>query len=113
MSKNHDLLLSLEDLTVFRRGLEMAGTPDEDIEQLDQRINCLRRKVPGQLLSAFDKLTRQYPDVFSVLRNGICQGCQEKVAYRLVEQAGRTNEVLQCNHCGRLLLREDSTPDYV
>jgi predicted nucleic acid-binding Zn-ribbon protein len=113
MSKNHELLLSLEDLTVFRRSLELAGTPDDDFEELDNRINDLRRKVPGELLSAFDRLTRQYPDEFSVLRDGICQGCQERVSNRLALQASRSNELAQCNHCGRLLLREELTPDYV
>lgn len=109
------LLLQLEELVLLRRGLELVGPNVEGprFEALDRRINKLRRRLPGRTLSHYDRLARQYPDVVTVIADGVCQGCQGEVSTQPAVVASRSNEILQCGHCGRFIVAQHDAPDYV
>jgi predicted nucleic acid-binding Zn-ribbon protein len=115
MNPNLQLLLELEGLVLLRGGLELAGPYIEEpgFEYLDEKIEKLRHRLPGRLLSLYDRLARQYPDVLTVITDGICQGCQCEVSARLAILAVRSSDILQCEHCGRLIIAKQNTPDYV
>jgi predicted nucleic acid-binding Zn-ribbon protein len=115
MNPNLRLLLDLEELVLLRRGLELTGPYIEvpGCEHLDEKIAKLRRRVPGRLLSLYDRLARQYLDVVTVMADGICQGCQREVSTRLAILAARSNDILQCNHCGRFIIAKQNAPHYV
>lgn len=115
MSPNLQLLLQLDELALLRKGLELVGPSGEDsgFGDLDERIDKLRRRLPGRVLSLYDRLARQYPDVVTVIADGVCQGCQSAVSTRLAALVGRSKEILQCEHCGRLVIAKQNSPDYV
>jgi predicted nucleic acid-binding Zn-ribbon protein len=115
MNPNLQLLLELEGLVLLRNGLESAGPYIEDpgFEYLDEKIEKLRHRLPGRLLSLYDRLARQYPDVLTVITDGICQGCQREVSARLAILAARSSDILECEHCGRFIIAKQNAPDYV
>ncbi len=114
---NPDLgkLLSLDDLTLTRRGMEFtdaeAGSGRRRL--LDERIARLRRKMPGELLSVYDRLARRFPDVVTVISDGECQGCRQQVSVRLAILSVRSEKLLQCEHCGRFVMNPQNVPDYL
>ena len=115
MNPNLELLLQIDEMVLLRRGLEMAGPSLEEpgFEPLDEKIKKLRRRLPGRLLSLYDRLARQYPDVLTVIADGLCQGCQGEVSTRLAILAARSSDILECEHCGRFIIARQNTPDYV
>ena len=115
MNPNSQLLLQLEELVLQRRGLELAGPHGDQasFEDLDEKIQKLRQRLPGRLLSIYDRLARQRQDVLAVIADGICQGCQREVSRRLALLATRSNDIVQCEHCGRFIINKQTGPDYV
>lgn len=115
MSKTLELLLQLEGLMLVKRGLQLAGPKAGavGVEYLDTKINKLRRQVPGQVLSRFDKVARQYADPIAALADGVCQGCDESLSARFRQPFAHSNHIPQCEHCGRLLFAAQDAPDYV
>jgi predicted nucleic acid-binding Zn-ribbon protein len=115
MSKALELLLQLEGLVLVKRGLQLAGPQAEalGLDHLEEKINRLRRQVPGPVLSLFDQLARQYADPLTALADGVCQGCHQPLPPRHRRRAVHSNGLLQCAHCGRLLFAAEEAPDYV
>jgi predicted nucleic acid-binding Zn-ribbon protein len=115
MNRDLQTLLSLDDLVLMRRGLKLAAAdgaqPDSEI--LDQRINRLRRQVPGRVLSLYDHLSRRYPDVVTTIVGGVCQGCHAEISSRLAAEAAQSEGIVQCEHCGRLIVNQRQVPDFV
>jgi predicted nucleic acid-binding Zn-ribbon protein len=115
VNKHVALLLELEDLAVMRKGLELTG-PDADqarLNYLDQRITRLRRQVAGEVLSRFDRLAQQYPDPLAQVAANVCQGCHQAVPARLAAAVERSNQLGQCEACGRFLYAQGQAPDYL
>jgi len=115
MHKHLALLLELEDLALMRKGLELTGSRGEQARRdyLDQRIAKLRRQVPGELLSRYDRLTQQYPDPLVPVVANVCQGCHEAVPARVAAAVERSNRLEQCEGCGRFLYAQGQAPDYL
>ena len=115
MNKNIELLLKLDELVLRRKGLELAGSDLEppNFECLDRKIDSLRRRLPGSLISTYDKLVRQSPDPVTVIADGVCQGCQQEVSTRLAVLAARSTNILRCEYCGRIVVAQRNAPDYV
>jgi predicted nucleic acid-binding Zn-ribbon protein len=115
MSKLLELLLQIEGLLLITRGLQLAGPQAKALgaDRLEERINKLRRQVPGPVLSLFDQLADQYADPFTTLADGVCQGCYQPLPARWRREAKLPNGLRRCDHCGRLLFAAEAAPDYV
>ncbi len=115
MNKNWQLLIQLQELTLLRKGIGLVGhtAPGENLDSVDQRINKVRRQLPGLLLSHFDKLMRQYPDAIAVLSGQTCSSCHQEISPRLASQIENSREPLRCDHCDRFLIPKERVPDYV
>jgi len=115
MNKTLERLLQLEGLMLVKRSLQLAGPQAEvlDLDHLDSKLNKLRRQVPGQVLSLFDQLARQYLDPVTALADGTCQGCHQPTPTRSRQPYLNSNRVFECEHCGRLLFAVQDAPDYV
>lgn len=115
MNKSVQTLLRLEGLILTRKGLELAGQTvgQPHLEDLDEKIQKLRRQLPPPVLSLYDRLARRYHDPVSMLTEGVCEGCRQKVSKPLAVLNDRSHKVLQCEHCGRLIFPRKHAPDYV
>ena len=98
-----------------RKGLELTGIPIRKggMDDLDQKIEKLRRRLPAEVVSHYDRLARQYADPLSMLTGDVCQGCQQRISRRAIVLEGRSHEVIQCEHCGRFIFARTNAPDYV
>jgi predicted nucleic acid-binding Zn-ribbon protein len=115
MNRKLELLLQLEELVLQRETVSWTGAlyPQDDQKVMDRKIRKLRCQLPGPVLSEYDRLSRVFADVVSVVADGVCQGCRWRIPRRLVGQLEQSSEVLHCPHCGRFLLAEENMPDFV
>ena len=115
MDQSLQTLLRLDGVVLTRKALELAGPKitNGSFEDLDEEIEKLRRRLPSGVLSRYDRLARRYEDPLSMLTGDVCQGCQGQVSRRVVVLADRSHEVLQCEHCDRLIFARKHAPDYV
>ena len=115
MKKQLQTLLRLDGLVLTRKGLEMTGhlIRNGGWDELDQEIEKLRRRLPPAVMSRYDRLARKYADPVSMLHGDVCHGCQQQISKRVAVLAGRSHEVIQCEHCGRLVFALTHAPDYV
>lgn len=114
MNKNFQTLLRLDGLGLTRKGLELTGNriSQGSLDDPGKEIEKLRRPPPAVVLR-YDRLARKYADPLPMLTGDICHGCQRQLSRRVARLAGRVHEVLQCEHCGRLLFARTNAPDYV
>ena len=112
MNENLKLLLKLDGLVLLRKGLELPKPYVEEpgFEYLDGKIDRLRHQLPGEILAAYDRLSRQFSDPVTIVADCVCQGCKQAVSTRL---DARSTMVPQCEHCGRFILARQNAPDYV
>jgi hypothetical protein len=90
MNKSLRLLLELEELVMLRESVECTSAPGEEpgVENLLEKIDKIRRRVPGSLLSEYDKLARAYSDTVSIVSGGVCQACEGRISGRLYHLVG-------------------------
>ncbi len=115
MNKSLPTLLRLDGLILTRKGLELAGHGHGKprCDDFDEEIEKLRRRLPPSVLSLYDRLARRYADPLSMLTGDLCHGCQRQISKPVAVLAGRSHEVFQCEHCGRLIFARAHAPDYV
>jgi predicted nucleic acid-binding Zn-ribbon protein len=115
MNRQLELLLQLQELTLLRKAQEVVQTASRaaDFDWLDQKINRLRHKLPGPVLSQFDALQRQSPDAVVQLSDGMCLGCHQELSSSLAARIRQSRDLVRCGHCGRFLFSEQQVPPYV
>jgi hypothetical protein len=113
MNKNLELLLRLEELVLLRQTQQRMGEANAERTELDARIDQVRRRLPGPILSAFDQLARQYANTVVPVVGQTCQGCQQALPGRLARALDHPTHIFQCNHCGRFLIMPEHLPDYL
>jgi predicted nucleic acid-binding Zn-ribbon protein len=115
MNRHLEIMLQLQELELMRKAqavVQPSGNP-EDFKSLDQKINKLRHKLPGDLLSQFDGLLREKPDALAQLSDGVCLGCHQEVSSQLAERIQYARGLARCKHCGRFLFSEQHAPRYL
>ncbi len=116
MNRQLELMLQLQELVLMRRTKEMVQ-PDSDpseYELLDQKINRLRHKIPGSVLSQFDALLRQWPDAVAPLSGeNVCLGCHTEVPAQMASRIIHSRDLIRCRNCGRFLVADQHAPPYV
>lgn len=115
MNKYLELLLELEELILLQKGRAVRGSlfGESACEELEAKMNRLRRRVPGRILSQFDKLTKAHANAVVTVSGQVCQGCHQEVARSLMQMLGQRNQIVHCPHCGRFLLANDHAPDFI
>jgi predicted nucleic acid-binding Zn-ribbon protein len=113
MKKSLQTLLRLDGLVLTRKALELAGNKPTNgsFAELDEEIEKLRRRLPASVLSRYDRAARRYADPLSILTGDMCHACQQQISKRVAVLADRSHEVLQCEHCGRLIFARIHAPD--
>jgi predicted nucleic acid-binding Zn-ribbon protein len=115
MNSNLQLLLRLQELNLLRQGLALAGASVEEtgFDFLEDRIDRVRRRVPGRILSQFDSLSRRYLEPMAAVSRNVCHACEGELPPRLTAQLDQPNRSQCCPHCGRLLYQQARSPDYL
>ena len=115
MNKNLQNLLRLDGLVLTRKGLELTGSQLSAgaLDDLNREIDKLRRRLPAEVISQYDRLTQKYSDPLAALTGDVCQGCQQRVSRRRALIASHTHRLFQCDHCERFIFAASHAPDYV
>jgi predicted nucleic acid-binding Zn-ribbon protein len=115
MNSTVQLLLRLHDLNLLRQSLELAGAYVEEagFDFLEERIDRLRREIPGAILSQYDSLARCYTEPVAAASRNLCQGCGKPIPTRLTAELEQSRQLCRCPNCGRFLYRHESAPDYL
>ena len=113
MNKHIELLLRLEELVLQRQTRRQMGETSPERTELDARIDQLRRRLPGPVLSAFDHLARQYANTVVPVTGHACQACGLPLAPRSARSLHQLSQLIQCEGCGRFLIVPEHLPDYL
>jgi len=83
-----------------------AGLQSE-LVQLEQKQRELAVKLDRALLDRYNKLKATRKELaLAPVRNGTCFGCKLQLPPQLVAEVKRSQEVLSCNYCQRILYWE-------
>ena len=93
--------------------LLQPGADPKAYERLDERIDRLRRKLPGPVIAHFDALFAEMPDAVAQLAGGVCMGCHQALPARVASSVQCSKTLSQCDHCGRFLFCASNAPRYV
>src|SRR5688572_19013606 len=107
-----EILLQIQDLKSQRRELneteggrameeqEFHIDIDEDIRELEVRIEELSEELPQQIRGRLDRFSRSGGRAVVPLINGICYGCFTAVSTGSVADLRRNDMLNYCENCG-------------
>ena len=83
-----------------------------ELGELDQQRNTIEASADRSLLDRYNKLKNTRKDLaLAAIRGGICSGCRLQIEPQLVAEVKRSEKLLSCSYCQRILYwEEDSTP---
>jgi predicted nucleic acid-binding Zn-ribbon protein len=77
---------------------------ESELTQLDQKQKQVSALTDRSLLDRYNKLKAGRKDLAVVpIRNGICGGCRLQLPPQLVAEVKRSNDLLACSYCQRIL----------
>jgi predicted nucleic acid-binding Zn-ribbon protein len=84
-----------------------AARLQEELTQLESKQTQVAASIDRDLLSRYTKLKMGRKDVAVVpVKNGICGGCRLQLPPQLVAEVKRSNDLLSCSYCHRILYWE-------
>ena len=83
------------------------ATLTAELADIEQKHKDIAVKVEKALLTRYNKLKVGRKDqALAPVRNGICFGCRLQLPPQLIAEVKRSNELLTCNYCQRILYWE-------
>ncbi len=115
MNRQLEILMQLQEMMLLRKAGELLqpGAEPEAYERLDERIDRLRRKLPGPVIAHFDALIAEAPDAVAQLADGVCLGCHQVLPAKVASAVRYSKALAQCDHCGRFLFCASNAPRYI
>jgi hypothetical protein len=88
-------LYELQDLELGPR----AGAPEAR-----RSIEIIRKEIPEPVLKHYDRLMDRGKKGVALVRHGVCNGCQMKIASGPYAALLRDDDIAMCDNCARYLL---------
>lgn len=79
------------------------------IDDLKKEVKALEEIIPDDLMKIYSELGRKYENVVAFLEGGMCSGCRMKVAAMTIDELHKSEELVFCNNCGRILFYDRNT----
>lgn len=86
-----------------------AAALHEELTKLQQKRKQLSATADSTLLARYNKLKGTRKDALAPVRNGICIGCRLQLPPQLVAEVKRSDALLTCSYCHRILYWEGET----
>ena len=98
---------------------EIQVAVDNAIEEINKERNVvyqnrseLLEKFDNKILTFYEKIKRWAKDSAVVpVRKQACYGCHMKINDKTYSEVIKSEEIVNCPHCGRILYKEDETED--
>ncbi|MBI2927046.1 MAG: hypothetical protein HYY24_15230 [Verrucomicrobia bacterium] len=98
-----DHLLALQQLELQ----QVKADPERE-----KQVLALRAKIPGPVLTHFDRMLARGKKGVAVLRHGVCSGCHLQVPVSVTGALAFGQDVQLCDNCGRYLYLPADEPIY-
>lgn len=79
--------------------------PTAEAPESRRLVETLRKGIPEQILGHYDRLRARGKKGVALVRHGVCNGCQMKLASGPYAALIRDDDIAMCDTCGRYLLR--------
>ena len=83
-----------------------AAVLRSELTGLEKKRAELAKAVDPTLLTRYNKLKVSRKDALAPVRNGICHGCRLQLPPQLVAEVKRSDALLSCSYCHRILYWE-------
>lgn len=98
---------------------EIQVAVDNTIEEINKERNAiyqerseLLEKFDGKVLTFYEKIKRWAKDSAVVpVKKQACYGCYMKINDKTYAEVIKSDEIINCPHCGRILYKEDETEE--
>lgn len=74
-------------------------------------IEQLRKEIPTPILAHYERLTVRGKRGVALVRNGVCTGCQMRLATGVSAAILRDEDIAMCDNCARYLLLDKRPPE--
>lgn len=74
------------------------------VKELMLRKNNLRERIPKDILTVYDELTRRKGKAVAWLQGDFCTGCRVAVPSYVIDGVREAEKLVYCETCGRLLI---------
>jgi predicted nucleic acid-binding Zn-ribbon protein len=81
------------------------GASEQAMRELEERRDRLSKGISKQLFAVYDRMSRlRRGQALAEVRNdAICSACRMKVRPKVFSDVRKGNELITCEHCGRIL----------
>jgi predicted nucleic acid-binding Zn-ribbon protein len=85
---------------------ERAKAIEARLEDLKTERANIAAPIEPEILSLYDRLTKNKGDAVALMEYGICKGCHVKVVSGTLQSLKADENITQCEQCGRILYQE-------
>lgn len=89
---------------------ELELGPKAGLPETQQAGAAIRKEIPEPILGHYDRLMQRGKKGVALVRNGVCSGCQMKLASGTYASLLRDEDLGVCDTCGRYFLLVPEPP---
>jgi predicted nucleic acid-binding Zn-ribbon protein len=79
------------------------------IDDLKREVKSLEESLPEDLIKIYREIGRKHENVVAFLEGGMCLGCRMKVSAMTIDELHKSEELVFCNNCGRILFYDKNS----
>ena len=106
MKSQINILRQLQELVLTRDEHYQTGDGSH-LDQLNDSIDVLLRKLQPQVVGLYDRLYKKNHVVIASMSNGCCSACGMQVPIAQSQQVRLAQHLVTCSSCGRILFADD------
>ena len=79
------------------------------IDDLKREVKALEEALPEDLMKVYREIGHKHENVVALLEGGMCLGCRMKVSAMTIDELHKSEELVFCNNCGRILFYDKNS----
>lgn len=83
------------------------GKIKKEIESIEVQKTKLENTISPELLNIYKRIKKNKPNpVAPVIKNSTCGGCMTELSIMIADEVMRSEKLVYCEHCGRILVKQ-------
>ena len=107
MKNQIHIMRQLQELVLTRDEHHQTGDGSH-LDQLNDSIDSLQRKLEPQVAGLYDRLYKKNHIVLAAMSNGCCAACGMQVPIAQSQQVRLAQHLVTCSSCGRILFADEA-----